>query len=283
MSSSSSPTVKIMSQSHSPSSPPLSPSFHSDSAPSAPPLTSSSVSFLSSPSSSSSQITEIRSESALVRRQRMAAEALKQLQLMSIHLGFSFDAVEENDNPYLGLLIDSVEPAAPAAVGGLVPGDVVLEVNGTRTLTLNDLIESIRGLVPGTPIQFIVERDEQEVESIVVLGGKGQDQAEVLRLYSLVQSVQNGTDELVRTGALSLSDVLETPQFRVVLMKYMQSNLCAESIHFLQVEQAYQRLNIDKLEQSRKDYICNIIANQFIDEEGEQMVNTRNKGREREQ
>ena len=65
-------------------------------APIAPPITAD-LSKQLSPSNSNT-ITEIKSESALVRRQRMAGEALKQLQAMHVHLGFSFDAVEEHGN-----------------------------------------------------------------------------------------------------------------------------------------------------------------------------------------
>jgi predicted esterase len=80
-------------------------------------------------------------------------------------------------SPYLGLqfegettLVHAVVPRGPAARAGLRPGDRVLKVGATATVSLADLRNALRAAKPGDKLALEVRRDSQAVNLTVEVG-----------------------------------------------------------------------------------------------------------------
>jgi hypothetical protein len=61
-----------------------------------------------------------------------------------------------------GVMIQAVSPNSPAAKGGMQPGDRVLEIDGTKIKSADQLVEVIRKIKPDTEVVFKVHRAEGE-------------------------------------------------------------------------------------------------------------------------
>lgn len=70
-----------------------------------------------------------------------------------------------------GTLVASVVPGSPAALGGLLPGDVVVALDGREITHMADLIVSLRAHVPGDRVDITVVRaDGGRVTLVLTLG-----------------------------------------------------------------------------------------------------------------
>jgi len=71
-----------------------------------------------------------------------------------------------------GALVDSVDKASPAAVGGVRVGDVILRFNGVDVLDLNHLINLVSMAPIGRPAEVVVWRDRKATSMTVTVGDK---------------------------------------------------------------------------------------------------------------
>ena len=69
-----------------------------------------------------------------------------------------------------GLLLQSVEPDAPAALAGLLVGDVIVAVDGTRLEGLDALLDLLGGDVVGKSLRLDVVRGGQPLSVEVLIG-----------------------------------------------------------------------------------------------------------------
>ncbi len=69
-----------------------------------------------------------------------------------------------------GLEIEVVKPDGPAEKAGILPGDVLLEINGTAIKTRNQLAEQVNKLDIGTEVEVKVLRDAKELDLKLVVG-----------------------------------------------------------------------------------------------------------------
>ena len=79
-------------------------------------------------------------------------------------------------NPTLGragaLIIDVLE-GSPAWDGGLMPGDLVVSVDGSPILGMSELAAKIRIASPGTQVEIGIIRNGEEAFFKVILGTLG--------------------------------------------------------------------------------------------------------------
>jgi S1-C subfamily serine protease len=66
--------------------------------------------------------------------------------------------------------VAQVVAGGPAAKAGLLPGDVIVAVNGTQTPTTSALTEALAQLSPGTTVTVTYERDGARHTAKVTLG-----------------------------------------------------------------------------------------------------------------
>jgi serine protease Do len=76
--------------------------------------------------------------------------------------------LKELGAPY-GIIIESVEATAPAAKAGLLPGDVITEVNGQAVHTGTDLVNPIAQTPVGQRVKLSYVRDRQKHEVTVAV------------------------------------------------------------------------------------------------------------------
>jgi putative serine protease PepD len=81
-------------------------------------------------------------------------------------LGVSFT----DDSAVAGALVAKVHDDGPAASGGVLPGDVVIELAGVEVDSMAKTIATLRTHRPGEVIEVIVHRDGIPVECHVKLG-----------------------------------------------------------------------------------------------------------------
>jgi S1-C subfamily serine protease len=68
-----------------------------------------------------------------------------------------------------GAIVDSVESGTPAADAGVLPGDVVVEVDGSPINGMTGLVAAIRDRAPGDQVEIVVIRDGDPVTLSAVL------------------------------------------------------------------------------------------------------------------
>jgi serine protease Do len=62
-----------------------------------------------------------------------------------------------------GAVVTNVDPNSPAATGGVLPGDVIVEVNRTAVANVQQVTREIQRVEPRSPVFMVVYRDGKEV------------------------------------------------------------------------------------------------------------------------
>ncbi|MBA4328484.1 MAG: 2-alkenal reductase [Polaromonas sp.] len=76
-----------------------------------------------------------------------------------------------------GVVITGVLQNGPAAQAGIVPGDVILEVNGKAVGTVSELLTAVAALKPGVSAPLVVWRKDKKTDIAVVPGTRQRPQA----------------------------------------------------------------------------------------------------------
>ena len=88
--------------------------------------------------------------------------------------GFSVEGLTANQARRLnlpsgtgGAIVSDVDPAGAAARGGIVPGDVVTEINGQKVTTVDQVTKALQGVGDGRTARIVVFREGREVLALV--------------------------------------------------------------------------------------------------------------------
>src|SRR5690606_2999324 len=65
--------------------------------------------------------------------------------------------------PGVGALVQTVNPGEPADEAGMEPGDVIIEYNGERVTSNEQLISMVVGTRPDTTVPIVVMRDGKRI------------------------------------------------------------------------------------------------------------------------
>jgi S1-C subfamily serine protease len=63
-----------------------------------------------------------------------------------------------------GVIVSDIHPGGPAVAAGLKIGDVVLEVNGEKVNSDNDILAIMVESIPGDVLKFKVYRDHKIID-----------------------------------------------------------------------------------------------------------------------
>ena len=85
-------------------------------------------------------------------------------------LGVAVEDTPAGAGQAAGIKIAGVDRGGPAARGGLLPGDIVVAVNGEHLDSARGLIRTIAALPPGTTVRLTVLRQGRDVEVPVTVG-----------------------------------------------------------------------------------------------------------------
>ena len=72
-----------------------------------------------------------------------------------------------------GILIRDVDPGSPGAVAGVQPYDVITSIEGNEIQNLDDFVATLYDFRPGDTIRIALIRDNQRIETSLVLGRQG--------------------------------------------------------------------------------------------------------------
>jgi predicted metalloprotease with PDZ domain len=109
---------------------------------------------------------------------RLAQRAVKIPNPPRPYLGFSIEAntpetaKEQGLSVTSGILVTQVAAGAPADVGGLRKGDVVLSFNGQATETREQLATAFRKVKPGDECTLGIARGKERVEFEITVGAR---------------------------------------------------------------------------------------------------------------
>ena len=99
-----------------------------------------------------------------------------------------------------GAVVASVEPDGPAALGGLEPGDVIVEYDGDAVIDTSDLQNKVTRTAPGTEVPITVIRDQERTTLEVTIGELD------LEAEAQPRSASNNEDQSTGFG-MTLSDL----------------------------------------------------------------------------
>ncbi|HEX5704161.1 MAG TPA: PDZ domain-containing protein [Pyrinomonadaceae bacterium] len=89
-------------------------------------------------------------------------------------LGFEdIDTVPVPGKNIKGVLLERINPSGPAALAGLVEGDIIIEFDGVPIRTVSELVVRARRAVPYSTVKVIVIRGNEQLEIPVKVGKRG--------------------------------------------------------------------------------------------------------------
>jgi putative serine protease PepD len=86
-------------------------------------------------------------------------------------------AGSDHDGHPNGVQVSAVTPRSPAATGGIVPGDLITEVDGRSIDGMAELMADVRRRRPGEPVDLTVVKGDASRSVVVDLGSWGADTA----------------------------------------------------------------------------------------------------------
>ena len=89
-------------------------------------------------------------------------------------LGFEdIDAVPVPGKNIKGVLLERLNPSGPAALAGLVEGDIIIEFDGVPIRTVSELVLRARRAIPYSTVKVVVIRGAEQLEIPVKIGKRG--------------------------------------------------------------------------------------------------------------
>jgi len=98
----------------------------------------------------------------------LALQEITELQARALKLGMPS-----------GVLVDEVYAGSPGQIGGLLPLDVILSIDGIAVQRVNQLQAFIAGKSPGAAVNLRLIRNEKEMEKKIILGELPVDQMKI--------------------------------------------------------------------------------------------------------
>ena len=77
-----------------------------------------------------------------------------------------------NINTPNGLLITGIAKGGPAHSAGMLPGDIVISINGTPVTNAHKSINQIASIVPGQPIELELKRSKKTIKVTATAGSR---------------------------------------------------------------------------------------------------------------
>ena len=74
-----------------------------------------------------------------------------------------------------GAVVESVQDGSGADAAGMLPGDVIVAVDGAELTSMSQLVAEVRRRAPGDVVRFGIVRDGQRLELAVTLGERPRD------------------------------------------------------------------------------------------------------------
>jgi len=110
-----------------------------------------------------------------------------------------------------GVLVADVDPASPAAKGGLESGDIILEFNGQEIRNMHQLSLSVAAARVGSPSKMKVLRNDQTISLSVTVGERPSDISENFRSTKTDEAGKLGiTVESITTDTQHQLNLLST-------------------------------------------------------------------------
>jgi S1-C subfamily serine protease len=89
-------------------------------------------------------------------------------------LGFEdIDAVPVPGKNIKGVLLERISPSGPAALAGLLEGDIIIEFDGVPIRTVSELVLRARRAVPYSTVKVVIIRGAEQLEIPVKIGKRG--------------------------------------------------------------------------------------------------------------
>ncbi|MEJ5340652.1 MAG: trypsin-like peptidase domain-containing protein [Thermogutta sp.] len=111
-----------------------------------------------------------------------AARLLAEINSERIRYGITFQSLP----PTGPLTVASVEPDSPAAKAGLLPGDVITEVNGQKVANPLDFQRILLDKSPGTSLNLVVLRNHTTEDQLALTLAEPKNAAPVDEIWSLI-------------------------------------------------------------------------------------------------
>ncbi|HKO36075.1 MAG TPA: PDZ domain-containing protein [Pyrinomonadaceae bacterium] len=89
-------------------------------------------------------------------------------------LGFEdIDAVPVPGKNIKGVLLERISPSGPAALAGLLEGDIIIEFDGVPIRTVSELVLRARRAIPYSTVKVVIFRGTEQLEIPVKVGKRG--------------------------------------------------------------------------------------------------------------
>jgi serine protease Do len=140
------------------------------------------------------------------RARRIADELLRFGEVKPVWTGLRGTTLSEGDrlsSRGQGFRVRSVWPDSPAAAAGLVPGDLIVAVEGRRVDSRADFETAVVSAGPGKPLRVAIRREGREVTTTLTPSRAPRDLGLTLLRREIGLSVRVGRDGAVVTSVVS--------------------------------------------------------------------------------
>lgn len=93
----------------------------------------------------------------------------------------------------MGVRVSDVLPKSSAAEGGIQQGDIILEVDGTKTKEVVELVNVVSTYKPGDKVKFLFDRGGEKMEKSIVL----KEKIDPFPFKTWEQVMNNGKEETI--------------------------------------------------------------------------------------
>jgi hypothetical protein len=148
------------------------------------------------------------------------------------------ESAEAKGKEWEGAYVTEVVEGSPAAQASIETGDLIVEFNGSKINSSNDLVQSVKNSKPGEKVKLVVIREGKKKNLKVELGSKEQDMMSLFNTEPMPMPFPPDMPEMFNFQLAPDSILIFSPDDSMSIMQpfcWKQEGMCSEQTAYLGV------------------------------------------------